>query len=179
MTNVWIAVRPELTKMLRAAIYLDSSSLTDLRELLEGGLAQSDVVVIMLSRGVFTRPWCLLELWQARRSEVPVLPLWLANGGFNVEEAMGYVSRLPTEMGKVDPAGLEVLHEHVGDDIADVQDAAMAVLEEIHPSTCLQWNSSLGDNGLLAQLKDLAEAMCRLTGQQAKWVDTSQASWSP
>ena len=45
-----------LQVMLRSPVYLDSSSLKDLRQLLDGGVANSDVVVLMLTKGPFPPP---------------------------------------------------------------------------------------------------------------------------
>ena len=46
-----------LRKMLRCPAFLDSSTLTDLRVLMDEGLLKSDVLVILGSRGYLTRPW--------------------------------------------------------------------------------------------------------------------------
>ena len=46
-----------LRKMLKSPIFLDSSSLSDLRKLISDGLCNSDVLVLMLTDGVLTRPW--------------------------------------------------------------------------------------------------------------------------
>jgi len=43
--------------MVHAPIFLDSSSLNDLRELISDGLHNSDVFVLILTDGVLTRPW--------------------------------------------------------------------------------------------------------------------------
>ena len=50
-----------LRKILRSPIYLDSSSLTDLRALFSEGIHQSDTVLLMATKGVLTRPWCVVE----------------------------------------------------------------------------------------------------------------------
>jgi hypothetical protein len=42
--------------------YLDSSTLADLRELFASGVDVSEVLVLMLTPGLLTRPWCLLEI---------------------------------------------------------------------------------------------------------------------
>ena len=47
-----------MRKMTRSAVYLDSSTLSDLRQLFDEGIAFSDVVVLLCTSGVLTRPWC-------------------------------------------------------------------------------------------------------------------------
>ena len=56
-----------LCKMLRSPIYYDSSTLSDLRTLFTDGVHQSDVIVLLATKGVLTRPWCLLEIFEAAR----------------------------------------------------------------------------------------------------------------
>ena len=45
-----------LRTILRCPIFLDSSSLKDLRHLISEGLYKSDVLIVMLTNGVLTRP---------------------------------------------------------------------------------------------------------------------------
>eukprot|EP00966_Prymnesium_polylepis_P086816 2009257-Prymnesium_polylepis.2 len=42
--------------------YLDSSDLVDLRVLFEEGVGRSDIVVLLLTKDVLTRPWCTPRL---------------------------------------------------------------------------------------------------------------------
>ena len=66
-----------LRKMLRCPIYLDSSTLSDLRQLFSDGLLQSDTLVLLASKGVLTRPWCMVcapPLLGASISPPPVFP---------------------------------------------------------------------------------------------------------
>ena len=46
-----------LRKIFQTPVFLDSSSLKDLRHLISEGLCNSDVFVLMLTDGVLTRPW--------------------------------------------------------------------------------------------------------------------------
>ena len=46
-----------LRKMLKAPVYLDSSSLFDLRTLFTEGVGKSDCVLLLATPGVLTRPW--------------------------------------------------------------------------------------------------------------------------
>ena len=45
----------------------------DLRTLFEHGVHASDVIVLLATKGVLTRPWCLLEVYEAARLGVPIL----------------------------------------------------------------------------------------------------------
>ena len=61
-----------LRKMLKAPVFLDSSVLRDLRNLITEGVHKSDSLVLLVTRGVFSRPWCLpcssCSRWLARAS---------------------------------------------------------------------------------------------------------------
>jgi hypothetical protein len=48
-------LKDSLDKMLHCPAYLDSSTLADLRSLLSTGVAKSEVLIIMLSKGLLTR----------------------------------------------------------------------------------------------------------------------------
>ena len=80
-----------LCKMLRAPIYYDSSTLSDLRTLFTEGVHQSDCIVLVATRGVLTRPWCLLELLEATRKKIPILPIGLTGLTLNVMETRSYI----------------------------------------------------------------------------------------
>ena len=45
----------------------------DLRELFTDGIHESDTVLLLATKGVLTRPWCMLEILEARKKGVPVL----------------------------------------------------------------------------------------------------------
>ena len=45
--------------MLKTPIYYDSSTLADLRTLFTAGIHLSDTVVLVATKGVLTRPWCV------------------------------------------------------------------------------------------------------------------------
>ena len=54
--------------------FLDSDDLGDLRQL-QSHIKNSDVLVLMQTQGVLTRPWCIAELYTAFTTEVPVICL--------------------------------------------------------------------------------------------------------
>ena len=66
-------VQVALEKMLGAPVFLDSDDLSDLRLLLSDHVHNSDVMILFQTKGVLTRPYCLLELYQALQSQVPIV----------------------------------------------------------------------------------------------------------
>ena len=55
--------------MAGAPVYLDSTDLVDLRTLFTEGVLRSDVIVLLATEFVLTRPWCILELWHTHQAE--------------------------------------------------------------------------------------------------------------
>ena len=113
-----------LTKMLQYPIFLDSAKLTDLRQLITHGVADCDVMIVLGTKGYITRPWCLLEILHATRLKTPILVLDVKNGDnvsqFDVSSSLRYINNIEETMGADDPAGLELLFEHVGPDLTEV-----------------------------------------------------------
>ena len=62
-----------IRRMTGCPAYLDSTDLVDLRTLFNEGVHKTDVVVILATKSVFTRPWCLMEMWEAAVMEVPIV----------------------------------------------------------------------------------------------------------
>ena len=64
----------ELQKMLKHDIFLDSDDLQDLRTL-KDDVRDSEVLLLLQSKDVLTRPWCLIELYTAVTNNVPIVAL--------------------------------------------------------------------------------------------------------
>ena len=59
-----------IRRMTGCPAYLDSADLVDLRALFNEGVHKTDVLVILATQSVFTRPWCLVEMWEAALNQV-------------------------------------------------------------------------------------------------------------
>ena len=66
-------MRDLLQRMLKVPAYLDSTELADLGRLFAEGVDCSDALVMLGSAGVLSRPWCLAELHEAMKHNVPIL----------------------------------------------------------------------------------------------------------
>ena len=124
------------------------------------GVHCSDVTVLLCTKGVLTRPWCLLEILESSRSGVPVLPIVVNGNCFEVDEMHRYISNLEAE---IEPKALELLQAHSQDeDLSDIKQAVHAVLEQLLPDMSpppLQWNSHASDHAMRANLQDVVERM--------------------
>eukprot|EP00966_Prymnesium_polylepis_P241027 5574583-Prymnesium_polylepis.1 len=166
-------------KMLQSPVFLDSSTLRDLRQLIVEGLLKSDVFILLLTRGVLTRPWCLIEIYEAWVHGIPIVPVEISGGGFSFADMHAYVSELPLRMGKEDPAGLAVLQRELGmTPIGHLQAAIVTVLGNARTSnrSTLVWNSSAGDQAMVASLKDIVDRMAEVTERRLMWSNAKKKS---
>lgn len=82
-------MRHELLQMLTEAgqdhlyeipVFLDSENLENLK-VLQGHVRQSHNLVVLLTKGILTRPWCLVEIVTAHREGVQMLPVEVVKPG--------------------------------------------------------------------------------------------------
>jgi len=158
-----------LRKMLKAPVFLDSSALNDLRNLITEGVHKSDTLVLLVTKGVFSRPWCLLELLEVAREGIPVVMIQMANSQLPFEEARKFILNLESEMKRMNPAGLEFLHQRLGTDLEELKSAVQLALDDNEQYEPIVFGSHAGDNAMVATMKDVVERMAKATGRNIKW----------
>ena len=87
-----------IRRMTGAPAYLDSTDLVDLRLLFQDGVHKTDAFVILATKGVLTRPWCLMEMWEAARHQIPIVLFPVVGGGFDLADTKHLLSNLEVEM---------------------------------------------------------------------------------
>ena len=168
-----------LAKMLRYPVFLDSANLTDLRQLITNGVGDSDVMLVLGTKGLFTRPWCLLEIVHSARLKVPTIIVEIKNSGFDAKESQRYIDNIEETMGTDDPSGLELLHEHLGQDLSELKAACTAVLASFTENgKRLSWNPNASDAELIACLKDITDEMAAAIGSKLEWKSNVLSSLS-
>jgi len=80
-------LRDLLQKVLRKPCFLDSQNLSSLNNLFTHGLLCSDAVVLLATKDVLRRPYCLLELWCAQQTGVPIVILEISGRNFSWTDA--------------------------------------------------------------------------------------------
>ena len=100
-------LKDSLDMMLGCAVYLDSSNLADLRSLFYGGVHASEVFVLLLSEGVLTRPWCLLEVREAAQMGKPIVLLELKGKRFSFDDAFALLADLENELPSRNPEAID------------------------------------------------------------------------
>jgi len=112
--------------------YLDSIDLVDLRALFNEGVHKTDVMIVLATKEVFTRPWCLLEMWEAAVHQVPIVLFPVVGKSFELEDTVELLGDLEAQMLSRNPTCLVEVMNHVAQrgvvDVREVQDVLLAHL---------------------------------------------------
>jgi hypothetical protein len=125
-------MKAELVRALKVPdeqIFLDADNLTDLRDLLNN-VANSDVMILMWTADVLSRPWCLAEINAAANAGVPILVVKINNSFSSpiakISEVLGDLSAY---LQRTNPTALDTLRSaQIG---LDPVDAAATIMKAI------------------------------------------------
>jgi hypothetical protein len=70
-------------------VFLDSTELTDLNAIFENGVLKCETLAVFLTDSVFTRPWCLLEIFEAHRHGIPIILLAAHGTSSSTSDVLG------------------------------------------------------------------------------------------
>ena len=94
------------------------------------GVHKSDVVVVLATKGVLTRPWCLLEMWEAAVNQIPIVLFPVVGGGWTPDDARTLLSDLMGQMQSRNQWCMAEVMAHVGrqgvTDVREVEDLLLA-----------------------------------------------------
>ena len=142
----------ELEKLLRAPIFLDSDDLTDLRLLLNDHVKNSDVILVFQSRGFLTRPYCLLEMYTAVESGVPIVAVNVQGSApYDYAKASAFLRFLDTELDAANPGASDLLAENG----VDIVDAAYKLSSVVPNIISIAFNPSGSRNNIRAAMLDI------------------------
>jgi hypothetical protein len=140
-------------------VFLDSDDLRDLGKLREH-VQQSRCLVLVQTRKVLTRPYCILELLTAIESQIPIVCVTVGGKpqeiAYNYEEMTKLMMWMDTELEQWNPGAADVLRDHGYEDLTDVAYR----LSTIVPKTIsVQLNTGDSRNRLHASIQDVVNAM--------------------
>ena len=114
-------VQSWLEERLERKCFIDSDDLHDLTRL-KAHVRNSSVLVIIQSKHVLTRPFCLLELLTAIDHNVPIIGLCLTGVGvrasYDYAEAQHFLTHLDTQLADI-PSAVSLLAENGHDDLLE------------------------------------------------------------
>ena len=140
-------------------IFLDSDDLRDLSKLIHH-VQQSRCLVLVQTRRVLTRPYCILELLTAIESQVPIVCVTVGGKpeeiAYNYEEMTKLMMWMDTELEQWNPGAADVLRDHGYEDLTDV---AYRLSTTIPKTISVQLNTGDSRNRLHASIEDVVNAM--------------------
>ena len=139
-------------------IFLDSDDLKDLRTLLES-VRDSSALVVLQSAEILYRPWCLLEMYAAIESGVPVVALNCQGKGYDFAQASQFLTNLDTQLEQKTPGAGKI----ISDESVDIRDLAFKLAHVIPNIISVDFNPSGSENSQAASIKDLMAAMEKAT----------------
>jgi len=114
----------------RTQTHTRTFAVTNIRLLFVVGVHKSDVIVILATKGVLTRPWCLMEMWEAAVNQIPVLLFPVVNNGWTLDDARMLLSDLAGQMQGRNQWCMSEVMAHVGaqgvTDVREVEDVLLA-----------------------------------------------------
>jgi len=159
-----------LRKALRCAVFLDSDTLTDLRNLFDEGVYESDVLLVLFTPHILTRPWCLLEMYAAAKADVPVLFLHLTTKPYHMENAVAFVRNLEKSLST---SGIDALSAAAPDlQVDELKSTLLKLLPDPSGYEPVTFNSNASDNNLIADMQHAVEHMAKLAHIQVHWEGT-------
>ena len=91
-------IQTQLEARCGRSVFLDSDDLRDLRDL-PTHVGSSDVLVVLQSKTLLRRPFCLLELHAAISRRVPIVAVCLAGpNGYDFDEGSEFMAHLDTRL---------------------------------------------------------------------------------
>jgi len=94
------------------------------------GVLKSDVLVLLATKSVMTRPWCLLEMWEAAVNQIPIVLFPVVGGDWTQDDARTLLSDLMGQMQDRNPMCMAEVMAHVGKqgvtDVREVEDVLLA-----------------------------------------------------
>ena len=136
--------------------HADSDDLRDLRSLLDE-VKNSSVVVVMQSKELLRRPWCLLELYTAVVEGIPIVALNCIGKGYDYAAATEFLTHLESKLATLSPGAAQTLLQNGVDPIH-----AAHKLSSVLPNIIsVPLNTFSSDNAIKASLIDLSSAIMR------------------
>ena len=145
-------VQGELETAFGQRIFLDSDDLRTLSDLTTH-VRESDVLVLVQSKSVLTRPYCIQELCAAIDNYVPILGVSLTSGAFAYDfgGASAFLECLDIELERRNPGALSLLE----DEGIDVAEAAWKLSLTLPAIVSTPFNPSASKNMLEATRRDI------------------------
>ena len=136
-------------------IFLDSDDLSDLRNLLNH-VKETQVLVLLQSKSVLTRPWVILELHTALTHSVPIVALDVQNANpYDYAAALEFLLHFDSDIDIANPGAAQLLIDMGIDPV----DCAYLLSDSLPNIISTAFNPNGSERQIQASLEDLVDAM--------------------
>ena len=137
-------------------IFLDSNSLEDLRNIIDL-IKKTKVLVILQTKGVLVRPFCLAEMSTAISFQIPIVAINIDGQGYNYEDAAAFLGApsFKEALEERNPGAAETLEGH-GFNVDDLGQTLRSVIPNIISKP---FNPMATERVRASQIDDIVEAI--------------------
>ena len=148
---------------------IDSDNHSDLHD-----VRSSECVVLFQSKGVLTRPWCLIELYTAATSGVPSVCLRIL-GSFPYDFALAadFLAHLDSRLEGASPGATQLLL----DNGVDLVDCAYRLSDAVPKAISVAFDASSTHDAINAAILDLAGSIDFAVKSPAKQPALTKDEW--
>ena len=161
----------KLIEKLERPVYLDATDADDITRIISEGVAHCECLLLLQTRGILHRPFCLLEILEAVRLGIPIVPIAIEGCGYDFDEARAFCEGTPAELrAKLEAASPGALAAVAKRHDPPLTEAAAArllhhALSTIPALISVSFDPAGSDNHLLGAVKDIVEKKSRAVAQ--------------
>ena len=159
-------LRDLLQRVLRQLVFLDSQNLSSLDHLFTRGIMRSDTLILLATKDVFTRPYCLLEMWCAQRAGVPIVVFEIARRRFEWADAKRICADVETLL---DPEAVALIKATLRSVLAEIGD------EGEEPPSLIEFGRQIG-HALCVEARLQEEERRKRTSHRTGLTDLTEES---
>ena len=158
----------QLERALGRRCFFDGRDADDINLIIEEGLGRSKALLLLQTKDVLTRPWVLLECYEAVRRGLPVVTVRLDGRDYDYDDARNLLANLRTELPLRNPgalADLEARAGMLGVDVGTIQSTLAATLPHLISA---EYDPAGSDNQVNAALRDIVDRLRRQFRRQER-----------
>lgn len=145
--------------------------------------------MLLCTPKMLTRPWCLLEAWEAHRHTIPVLPVRIAavhgQPDFDQVAMHSLLSNMEVELEQHSTGAFAIIERHLAAQNATLHEFKTVLLQvtglaaaagdgDRVQAPLLKWDPCATDGLMIAATQDLVERLASLTGRaKLRWRQPS------
>ena len=153
----------KLIEKLERPVYLDATDADDITRIVSEGVAHCECLLLLQTKGILNRPFCLLEILEAVRLGIPIVPIAIEGCGYDFDDARALCEGTPAELrAKLEaasPGALAAVARRLTPPVSIDQASRLlaTALATIPPIIAVSFDPAASENHLLAVVRDIRE----------------------